>query len=1102
MKKIVKFLTVGAALTLLASCENPLKKFTGNTDEPSGEQQQQPDTPVEVKVSGVSLNKTETSLFLTQSEYLTATVSPENATNKLLSWTSDNEDVAVVNASGKVSGLGVGDAIIRATSQADSTKYAQCVVHVSIEDKTVHVSSVSIAESSFALDLGGTDTAQPTLTVLPENATDKSVTWSSSDPSKVMVDSATGVIKALAVTTEPVTVTATSVDNSSKKASVPVTVVDTRDHSIHVESVSLPATLALDLKAGGNGVLTASVTPSNAGDKRMTWTVSEENVLEINEFGENSITIKALKTTDAEGVKVRATSKDNTEAFAECTVTVVDRTVYATGVSIKVNGAEKDSTNVELEHTIYLNASVLPPEADDRDIVWEMAEGGKEFLTLSNTSGESISVYGKKATETPVVLTAKAKADPSKFKNISISVIDRTQGSQFMSFVDPADYAEYKLHIEDDNLNDITGLGENASLPVGNFFKYDVGDEDLALYKVGDQGVFRFAPSAKLVLKGDSFPTEVPNIQTTKKLYELTDLETDVFNTYAQVAENGIDYTFNQSAAGKKFRLVLEPDYTKYYSATTKTYQFDFEVISGYNVDSLAELSLFDNIQNSADKWGDYKTEKGLTTEAKGGIVLHKDIVINSDLRIPSAFIEDEDSLAAFKASKPEEYGVWKSFFNNDEDAADARFVGSLKDGTVIFNRDTREDDFRFEGNFFSIDYSSLKTIADLSGGFVGEHADGAHAELFGINACDAGLCPEFNNQAPKTEQEHHNVVMRNLALKGNGGLKEDSPFEKGGLIGFKLDSAHFEIQNSIVSSTFTAFMTFDDEDHGLTSMTADRVIGYDCYNSAFYVHGTPDNILTNSWMSKAGGPLVILDECSDHQPKHHLANMDCRNCYMHNYVRGTEPWFDGHEGATDMAQNYIITPGQAMTNPLDTDEQAAHWYYASALGYQKTMYEAYSTVVNPRTIASQVYSALEDSEYYCDLIAIDIDARKLLDNRTNNLRGHFILDNDVTLESPKAVNLQMSTVQRADSSPYYPCAFPGWSSPAEAILFSSATGGSMRLDATPGHETVKFNEDAPTTTYNHFTSEYVNMFLNPLAKDTTLMNGKYFGVVLGTFPM
>ena len=256
---------------------------------------------------------------------------------------------------------------------------------------------------------------------------------------------------------------------------------------------------------------------------------------------------------------------------------------------------------------------------------------------------------------------------------------------------------------------------------------------------------------------------------------------------------------------------------------------------------------------------------------------------------------------------------------------------------------------------------------------------------------------------------------MRNFSVKANGGLAtkpnstELSEFEKGGLIAFKLDSAHIYVENAIVTQAFSAFMMFDDPDRHLTEFHAEKVIGFDSYNSVFYVHGTSVNTLKDSWVYQAGGPLVLLDENnSDGSKTYWEASMECENCYMHNYVTGTEPWFAGHNGATTMVQGYITNPGIAPTS-TDPADIAAHWYFAASAQYAQQA-----------SVATKTISTVMNEGVYCDFVAIDVNARHFDDNTSQNLTGHFTLNNGTTA---KSVNMQMSSVEKAaDGSS---CAFP-----------------------------------------------------------------------------
>ncbi|MBQ4008540.1 MAG: Ig-like domain-containing protein [Muribaculaceae bacterium] len=83
-----------------------------------------------VLVTGISLNKTETELYLNETETLTATVTPDDADNKVLNWTSSDPTVATVDQNGVVTALAVGTATITATTTDGSNLSASCAVTV------------------------------------------------------------------------------------------------------------------------------------------------------------------------------------------------------------------------------------------------------------------------------------------------------------------------------------------------------------------------------------------------------------------------------------------------------------------------------------------------------------------------------------------------------------------------------------------------------------------------------------------------------------------------------------------------------------------------------------------------------------------------------------------------------------------------------------------------------------------------------------------------------------------------------------------------------------------------------------------------------------
>lgn len=134
----------------------------------------------EVPVLGVSLDKTSMEMELNTSKQLTATITPENATNKGLTWTSLNSNVASVDDKGLVTAWAEGTTDIIVYTK-DGNKKASCTVTV----KKVPVTNVYLDNTSLVLVAG--ENAQLNATVFPNNATDKSVTWTSSNTSVASV---------------------------------------------------------------------------------------------------------------------------------------------------------------------------------------------------------------------------------------------------------------------------------------------------------------------------------------------------------------------------------------------------------------------------------------------------------------------------------------------------------------------------------------------------------------------------------------------------------------------------------------------------------------------------------------------------------------------------------------------------------------------------------------------------------------------------------------------------------------------------------------------------------------------------------------------------
>lgn len=162
------------------------------------------------RVSTITLNKTKTTLIKGKKETLTATVKPDTALNKKVTWTSSNKDVATVSESGVVSALKEGKTTITAKTE-DRGKIATCEV-------TVEEIKVNISKKGTNLLVG--KKASIDYTVTPEAIENKNVTWTSSDESIATV-SKEGIVTALKEGTANITATT---ELEGKKATIKVNV--------------------------------------------------------------------------------------------------------------------------------------------------------------------------------------------------------------------------------------------------------------------------------------------------------------------------------------------------------------------------------------------------------------------------------------------------------------------------------------------------------------------------------------------------------------------------------------------------------------------------------------------------------------------------------------------------------------------------------------------------------------------------------------------------------------------------------------------------------------------------------------------------------------
>ena len=304
-----------------------------------------------IPVTGITLNKTNINLNVGESATLTATITPDNATNKSVSWKSSNTAVATVDSTGKVTAVTAGSATITVTT-ADGSKTATCAVTVKVP-----VSSVTLSKTSATLNVGSTTTL--TATVAPSNATNKSISWKSSNTAVATVDS-TG--KVTAVTAGSATITVTTADGS-KTATCAVTV------KVPVSSVTLNKT-STTLSAGTSTTLTATVAPSNATNKTVSWKSSNTAVATVDSAGKVTVVAAGSAT-------ITVTTADGSKT-ATCAVTVYSKPTVSSITTPKTSY----SVNDVVPYTINISGGKAPYTVK----VVEYFKGAKKYEYTLNVS--------------------------------------------------------------------------------------------------------------------------------------------------------------------------------------------------------------------------------------------------------------------------------------------------------------------------------------------------------------------------------------------------------------------------------------------------------------------------------------------------------------------------------------------------------------------------------------------------------------------------------------------------------------------------------------------------------------------------------------------
>ena len=361
-------------------------------------------------VAGITISPKPLSLMIGTEKVLTATISPTDASNKNVKWSSNNNAVATVNDKGVVTAVTVGTTKIKAATAQDESVYDECDVTVTA------IPVIVVTLDKYYVEMNTTDNKTMTLipTVFPDDVADKTVKWESSrsDWATVVRNSNnTGTVTILpAAAGETVYISAISNADNSQRATCEIYVAapDVLVNEIYVTPTILSFTLGSDADPKK---LTPTFSPANPTNKTVYWVSSDDAVAGVIRNADNTaiVTPKSVGTAT-----IIATSADGGKT-AICNVTVNALIIPVTDVALPGTLAFTGS------ETKSLSVTFTPTNATNKKVKWESIDDTVATVPDGFVDQQTISITPLKAGTTTIKVTTE---DGAKIKNCVVTVTD------------------------------------------------------------------------------------------------------------------------------------------------------------------------------------------------------------------------------------------------------------------------------------------------------------------------------------------------------------------------------------------------------------------------------------------------------------------------------------------------------------------------------------------------------------------------------------------------------------------------------------------------------------------------------------------------------
>lgn len=431
----------------------PTITFTGNSDDVEGtdiiiEYVNDNDVVAFLAGSGnfpvtdINLNSSTGSVNVGQTSQILANVSPSNATNKNITYTSTNSSIATVSATGLVTGVAVGSTTIKVSSQENPLIFKNYTITVTSGVPNVPVSDLTITPSITTINVGST--SQINATILPSNATNKGVTYLSANPTIASVNSS-GLVTAVAVGEISIKVSSAENANIYKYYDV---IVQQSGGVIPATAIDLNPTSGM-VEVGQTLQINASVVPSNATNKGIQYLTINPNIATVSATG-------LVTGVGVGNVGIRAGwagSEEGNDIFKLFNLSVVAQG----NIPVSSITASPNPINMYTNEQVQITPTVLPANATNQNVTYSVLNNQLAFTDAQGM------VYSFQEAGTTTV-TVASQQDPTKNFVIDLIITEAPHVDvESVNFDEPT--AEIAINEIYDVYQNTTVLPANATSP-------------------------------------------------------------------------------------------------------------------------------------------------------------------------------------------------------------------------------------------------------------------------------------------------------------------------------------------------------------------------------------------------------------------------------------------------------------------------------------------------------------------------------------------------------------------------------------------------------------------------------------------------------------